>query len=104
MLPKHEPWDHEILFIPSKTLLFGPLYKHSTKELKFLKEYLAKQLKMGVIQKSTSPAASPMLFVPKKNGEFRLCVVYRKLNEVIIKNRYLLPNSPQLRNQLRTTK
>ena len=54
-LPKHEFWDHEILFIP---------------------EYLAKQLKMGVIRKLISLAASLMLFMPKKNGEFWLCVNY----------------------------
>ena len=103
-LPKHEPWDHEIPLIPGKTPPFGPLYKHSAKELKFLKEYLAKQLKMGVIRKSTSPAASPMLFVPKKNGELRPCVDYRKLNEVTIKNRYPLPSGPQLRDRLGTAK
>ena len=86
MLLKHEFWDHEIFFIPNKTLLFKFLYKHSAKELKFLKKYLAKQLKIRIIQKLISLAVSFMLFVPKKNEEFQLCMDYQKLNEIIIKN------------------
>ena len=69
MLPKHKFWNHEIFFILNKTSLFRFLYKHSTKELKFLKEYLTKQFKMKIIQKSISLATSFMLFMPKKNKE-----------------------------------
>ena len=76
MLLKHKPWNHEIFFIPNKTLLFGLLYKHSIKELKFFKEYLAKQLKIKIIQKLILLAVSPMLFVPKKNGKLQPCVNY----------------------------
>ena len=95
-LLKHKSWNHEIFFIPKKTSSFGLLYKHSTKELKFLKKYLAKQLKMKIIQKSTSPTTSLMLFVPKKNGELQPCMDYQKLNEITIKNQYPLPSGFQL--------
>ena len=49
MLLRHKLWNHEIFFIPKKILLFRFLYKHSTKKLKFFKEYLTKQLKMEII-------------------------------------------------------
>ena len=45
----------------------------------------------GKIQPSKSPAGAPILFVPKPNGNLRLCVDYRALNDVTIKNRYPLP-------------
>ena len=78
--------------------MFGFLYKHSIKKLKFLKEYLTKQLKMEIIQKLTSLTVSFMLFVLKKNEEFQLCMNYWKLNKIIIKNWYPLPNSSQLQD------
>jgi len=46
---------------------------------------------LGRIRPSKSPAGSPILFVPKKDGSLRLCVDYRGLNKVTIKNRYPLP-------------
>jgi hypothetical protein len=48
-------------------------------------------LKKGWIRHFVSPAGTPILFVPKKDGGLRLCVDYYKLNKVTIKNRHLLP-------------
>ena len=53
---------------------------------------------MGIIQKLTSLAVSLMLFVLKKNKKLQPCVDYQKLNEIIIKNQYLLLSGPQLQN------
>ena len=91
-LPQHQPWDYEIKLEPGKQLTFGPLYQSSAKELKFLKTYLEENLEKGIIRKSTSPAASPILFVPKKDSTLRPCIDYRKLNAITIKNRYPLQN------------
>ena len=63
----------------------------SPAELKVLREYLEDSLAKGFIRESTSPAGSPILFVPKKDGTLRLCVDYRGLNDISIKNRYPLP-------------
>ena len=57
-------------------------------------------LKRGQIRKSTSPAASLILFVPKKNKELRLVVNYQRINDLTIKNRYLLPNIEESKNRL----
>jgi hypothetical protein len=70
---------------------FGPLYSLSRHELEALKEWLEENLSKGFIRTSSSPAASPILFVKKGDGSLRLCVDYRGLNEGTIKDRYPLP-------------
>ena len=54
-------------------------------------EIIQEQMKAGVIRESTSPWASPMVYVLKKDGTIRPCVDYRKLNEVTLKDAYPLP-------------
>jgi transposase InsO family protein len=99
-LPKHQSWDHEIKLEPGAKPGFGALYPMSEKELKEIREYLKVNLKKKFIRPSESPAGYPVLFVPKKNGKLRLCVDYRKLNDITIKNRYSLPNIKELRDRL----
>ena len=70
---------------------FRPLYNLSAVQLKALREYLDYALARGWITYSTSPARAPILFVLKKDEGLRLCVDYRGLNKVTIKNRYPLP-------------
>jgi transposase InsO family protein len=60
-------------------------------ELEALKQQLAKYLDLGYIKSSSSPAASPVLFVKKPDGGLRFCVDYRGLNDVTVKNSYPLP-------------
>ena len=100
MLPKHQPWDHEIKLQPGTEPGFGPIYQLSEKELQVLREYLEENLKKGFIQESQSPAGYPILFAPKKDRSLRLCVDYRKLNDITIKNQYPLPNANELRDRI----
>ena len=86
MLPKHQPWDHEIKLQPGTEPEFGPIYQLSEKELQVLREYLEENLKKGFIQESQLPAGYLILFAPKKDRSLRLCVDYRKLNDITIKN------------------
>ena len=102
-LLKHQAWNHEIIFESSKTFTFELIYAFFEKKLKILREYLNENLKKKFIRKSQSSTRYLILFVLKKNEKLRLCVDYRKLNEITIKNRYSLPNINELQNHLSRT-
>ena len=91
ILPPHRKYDHQINLKPGTEPPFGPLYSCSQKEAKELKTWLQENLQTGFIRASHSPAASPVLFVEKPNGDLRVCVDYRGLNELTIKSKYPLP-------------
>jgi hypothetical protein len=99
-LPEHTKWDHEIPLKPETQPKFNKIYGLNEEQLKALREYLEENLRKGYIRPSTSPAGYPILFVPKKNGKLRLCVDYRQLNDITIKNRYPLPLISELRDRL----
>ena len=69
-----------------------------------LKKYLEDHLKKDFIKASSSPVASPVLFVKKPNGGLRLCVDYRALNALTTKNQYPLPLIRETLNQLAKAK
>ncbi|SOV06613.1 uncharacterized protein UDID_17545 [Ustilago sp. UG-2017a] len=100
-LPPHRTYDHQIPLEEGKSPPFGPIYSLSEHELKTLQEYLEENLAKGFISPSDSPAASPILFVKKKDGSLRLCVDYRGLNRITIHNRYPLPLIDELLDRLR---
>lgn len=65
-----------------------------------LKMQLQELLDKGYIRPSASPLGAPILFVKKKYGSMRLCIDYRELNNVTIKNKYLFPRIDDLFDQL----
>jgi hypothetical protein len=73
----------------------------SRPELVELKRQIDELLEKGYIRPSTSPWPAPILFVEKKDGTKRMCIDYRALNEVTIKNKYPLPRIEDLFDQLR---
>ncbi|XP_070006582.1 uncharacterized protein [Nicotiana sylvestris] len=75
-------------------------YRMEPTELKELKEQLKDLLEKGFIRPSTSPWGSLVLFVRKKDVSLRICIDYRQLNKVTIKNKYPLPRIDDLFNQL----
>ncbi|KAH0610200.1 uncharacterized protein H6S33_011727 [Morchella sextelata] len=92
ILPPHRSsHDIEIVLEEGKRPPYGPIYGLSQIELKALREYLDENLPKGFIRASESPAGAPILFVKKSDGTLRLCVDYRGLNAITIKNRYPLP-------------
>ena len=97
---KHQTWNHEIVFESSKTFTFELIYAFFEKELRILREYLNENLKKRFIRKSQSSTKYSILFVSKKDEKLRLCVDYRKLNEITIKNRYSLLNINELQDRL----
>ena len=73
-------------------------------ELETMKTYIKANIASGFIRHSKSPAGIPILFVQKKDGSLQLCIDYRELNNLIIKNCYLLPLIGELLNCLCCTK
>ncbi|CAI7857029.1 unnamed protein product [Closterium sp. NIES-54] len=92
--------DHRIELIPESTPPVRPTYKMSAVELKELKKQLEDLLAKEFIQPSSSPYASPVLFVRKKDGSLRMCVDYRGLNKITVKNGYPLPRIDELFEQV----
>lgn len=90
-LPDHRPYDINIDIEEGKTPPFGPIYSLTMEERKALSDYIEEHLAKGFIQRSTSSASSPILFIKRKTGDLRLCVDYRGLNAITKKNRYPLP-------------
>jgi hypothetical protein len=76
-------------------------YRVSGPELVELKKQIDELLEKGYIRPSTSPWAAPVLFAEKKDGTKRMCIDYRALNEVTVKNKYPLPRIEDLFDQLR---
>jgi hypothetical protein len=102
------PPDRDIKFVIELILGTAPIaqrpYRMNPQELEELKKQLANMLNKGLIRPSASPWGSPILFVDKRDGTIRLCVDYRKLNEVTIKNKYPLPKIEDLFDQLNGAK
>ena len=83
--------EHAIELIEAKQPPYGPIYTLSPVELETLKAYIETHLKTGFIRPSKSPAGAPILFDKKPDGSLCLCMDYRDLNNLTIKNRYPLP-------------
>ena len=98
------PPDREIEFcidvVPGTDPISMPPYRMAPAELKELNEQLKELLDKGFIRPSSSPWGAPVLFVKKKDGSLRLCIDYRQLNKVTIKNKYSLPKIDDLFDQL----
>jgi hypothetical protein len=98
------PLDRDIEFAIELQLGTTPISKRpyimSLTELAELKKQLQEMLDKGFIHPSTSPWGCPALFVKKKDESLRLCIDYRPLNVVTIKNKYSLPRIDVLFDQL----
>ncbi|KAI3676199.1 hypothetical protein L1987_85800 [Smallanthus sonchifolius] len=102
------PPDREVEFtidlIPGAEPISKAPYRMAPLELKELKEQLQELLNLGFIRPSVSPWGAPVLFVKKKDGTMRLCIDYRELNKITIRNRYPLPRIDDLFDQLHGAK
>ena len=90
-LPVRGSHNHTIDLESGQQPLFEKLYSMLLAELNTLKVYLNNAVKAGIIQKSISPAASPVMFVLKSDSSLCLIIDYRRLNNIMIKNCYSLP-------------
>jgi hypothetical protein len=94
------PPDRDIEFmielLPGTPPISKRPYRMSVNELVELKKQIAELQSKGFIRPNSSPWGAPVLFVEKKDGTQQMCVDYRPLNEVTIKNKYPLPRIEDL--------
>ncbi|KAL0551554.1 hypothetical protein IC582_010643 [Cucumis melo] len=99
-LPPHREIEFAIELEPGTIPISRAPYRMAPAELKELKVQLQELLDKGFIRPSVSPFGAVVLFVKKKDGSMRLCIDYKELNKVTVKNRYPLPKNDDLFDQL----
>ncbi|GJV69732.1 putative reverse transcriptase domain-containing protein [Tanacetum coccineum] len=99
-LPPVHQVEFQIDLIPGATPVARAPYRLAPSEMQELSDQLQELAARGFIRPSTSPWGAPVLFVKKKDGSFRMCIDYRELNKLTIKNRYPLPRIDDLFDQL----
>ncbi|GKC90304.1 putative reverse transcriptase domain-containing protein [Tanacetum coccineum] len=99
-LPPARPVEFQIDLIPGAAPVARAPYRLAPSEIKELSEQLQELSDKGFIRPSSSPWGAPVLFVKKKDGSFRMCIDYRELNKLTVKNRYPLPRIDDLFDQL----
>nr|GEV28319.1 hypothetical protein [Tanacetum cinerariifolium] len=92
--------EFRIKLVPGSAPVARAPYRLAPFEMKELADQLQELSEKGFILPSTSPWGAPVLFVKKKDGSFRMCIVYRELTKLTVKNRYPLPWIDGLFNQL----
>ncbi|GBG77799.1 hypothetical protein CBR_g25730 [Chara braunii] len=98
------PIQHRIEIEPGSRTPKGAVYRMSPRELKELRKQLDELLEKGWIRPSSSHFEAPVLFVPKKEGELRMCIDYRGLNAITVKNAEPLPRIDDLLDRVQGAK
>ncbi|KAJ9548812.1 hypothetical protein OSB04_021355 [Centaurea solstitialis] len=99
-LPPDRQIEFRIELTPGASPIARAPYRLAPSEMKEMMSQLQELLDKGFIRPSTSPWGAPVLFVKKKDGSMRMCIDYRELNKVTIKNKYPLPRIDDLFDQL----
>ncbi|KAD7116743.1 hypothetical protein E3N88_04011 [Mikania micrantha] len=99
-LPPVRQVEFHIELIPGATPVAKSPYRLAPSEMQELASQLQELSDKGFIRPSSSPWGAPVLFVKKKDGSFRMCIDFRELNKLTIKNRYPLPRIDDLFDQL----
>ncbi|GJY36530.1 putative reverse transcriptase domain-containing protein [Tanacetum coccineum] len=99
-LPLTRQVEFQIDLVPGAAPVARAPYRLAPSEMKELSEQLKELSDKGFIRPSSSPWGAPVLFVKKKDGSFRMCIDYRELNKLTVKNRYPLPRIDDLFDQL----
>nr|GEV77265.1 putative reverse transcriptase domain-containing protein [Tanacetum cinerariifolium] len=89
--PKFGKFKRLVDLVPGAAPVAREPYRLAPSEMKELAKQVQELSEKGFIRPSSSPWGAPVLFVKKKDGSFRMCIDYRKLNKLTVKNRYPLP-------------
>ena len=103
-VPTHCQVKHSIDLIPGTPLPHEPIYRRSVLENDEIKRQIQELIQKGHICPSASPWGSPIVLAKKKDGTWRLCIDYRALNKITVKNRYPILRIDNLLDQLRGAK
>ncbi|GJU95039.1 putative reverse transcriptase domain-containing protein [Tanacetum coccineum] len=99
-LPPARPVEFQIDLVPGATPVARAPYRMALSEMKELSAQLQELSDKGFIRPSSSPWGAPVLFIKKKNRSFRMCIDYKELNKLTVKNRYPLQRIDDLFDQL----
>ncbi|GJU07644.1 putative reverse transcriptase domain-containing protein [Tanacetum coccineum] len=99
-LPPTRQVEFQIDLVPGAAPVARAPYRLAPSEMEELSTQLQELSDKGFIRPSSSPWGAPVLFVKKKDGSFRMCIDYRELNKLTVKNRYPLPRIDDLFDQL----
>ncbi|KAL4031055.1 hypothetical protein IC575_009311 [Cucumis melo] len=103
-LPPRRMIDHEIELVPGAKLPAKNAYRMAPPELAELRKQLDELLNAGFIRPAKAPYGAPVLFQRKKDGSLRLCIDYRALNKLTVRNKYPLPIITDLFDRLHGAK
>ncbi|MCO5604727.1 hypothetical protein L7F22_058897 [Adiantum nelumboides] len=98
--PKRGDDDHMIELIPGSSPPNKPPYRVSQAQQEEIMRQVNELVEKGMVRPSSSPFCSPVLLVQKKDGTYRMCVDYRALNRITIKNRFPVPRVEDLFDKL----
>ncbi|KAJ9547300.1 LOW QUALITY PROTEIN: hypothetical protein OSB04_019843 [Centaurea solstitialis] len=99
-LPPEREVEFRIDLVPGVAPIARAPYRLAPTEMQELMKQLQELLEKGFIRRSSSPWGAPIHFVNNKDGSMRMCIDYRELNKLTIKNRYMLPRIDDLFDQL----
>lgn len=99
-LPPKRDGDHAISLMSEATPFKLRPYRYNPFQKNEIEKQIKEMLEKGLIKHSSSPFSSPALLVRKKTGDWRLCVDYRRLNALTVKNKYPLPIIDELLDEL----
>jgi hypothetical protein len=99
-LPPARDYDHAITLKPDAAPFNTRPYRYSPEHKTEIESQVRKMLAAGIITQSMSPFASPVLLVLKKDGSWRFCIDYRRLNELTVKNVFPMPIIDELLDEL----
>ncbi|GJW43071.1 hypothetical protein Tco_0071870 [Tanacetum coccineum] len=99
-IPPTRQVKFQIRLVPGVAHIARAPYRLAPSKMKELSDQLQEHSDKGFIRPRSSPWGAPVLFVKKKDGSFRMCIDYRELNKLTVKNRYPLPRIDDLFDQL----